>query len=357
MFMPWANVKDDLTIGPFNVWPWNKSRVSDSAIADHLDKYFKTHVDHYGRRVSSITMLSADDTFAPVSGRQMDNARLAVDCLLLAEVYPDVKAAVQNDDRSMAPPTADRYQLVTQRFVPGDSSFAVNVGGSVHAGEIGKLRVTCPWDQGGNSFPNDELLQGLSGLFARKAKAADRQRIARSLEWFRHAHTSGDGSSALTKVVMMATAFEILFSLPRHQKTAAFISEVRRRLDRAKTRTKTDTDSIGKARTYSLPGWWADDFYDLRSRVVHGDAIKASRMKYKGWLTHLIVADVVFGQCLWSELYDLKLVGKDTRKLSKQYDRLCPGQPKGWNEQRLKDWLNGDTKTHERLGWLPKARR
>ncbi|MCA9072818.1 MAG: hypothetical protein KDA84_28035, partial [Planctomycetaceae bacterium] len=252
MFMPWADVGKDTNIGPFTAWPWKKSRVSNSAIADHLENYFKGHVDHYGKPVSTITILSADDSFGTVAPKLMDKARLAVDCLLFAEIYPAVKAAVRTDNTYMAPPTADRYQLVKQQFAPGDSSFVVNIGGTSHMGQIGKLKVTCPWDRGGTSFPDEELLNGLAALLGTRVKAADRERIERSLEWFRLAHTSGDGSSTLTKVVMMATAFEILFGLPRHNKTKLFIQSVRDRLDRANTRTKTGVDAIGKTKTYSL---------------------------------------------------------------------------------------------------------
>ena len=214
MFMPWADLKKETKVGPFSVWAWDKSRVSDKAIADHLDHYFNSHIDHYGQPVSSVTILSADDTFAPTTARAMEKARFAADILLFAVVYPGVKATVRNDTRNMPPPTTDCFQLVKQRFTPGDTSFAVHVGGSVHAGQIGKLKVTCPCDLGGIGFPDDDLLQGLGRLFGRKVKADVRTRVARSLEWFRLAHTSGDGASALTKIVMMATAFEILLQIP-----------------------------------------------------------------------------------------------------------------------------------------------
>jgi hypothetical protein len=293
-------------------------------------------------------------------------ARLAADILLFSAVYPDVKAAVRGDNRNMAPPTADRFQLVNQSFTPGDRSFAVHSGGSIHVGQIGNLTVTRPWDLGGIGLPDDDLLQGLRRLFRRNVKADIRERVARSLEWFRLAHASGDAASALTKLVMMTTAFEILLQIPEGLgKTAKFIQAIESRLRRPQTKSETRLVpvKVGKKKgstksvTRSLPGWWADDFYDLRSRVVHGDPINLRRLKYKRWPTHLIVADVVFGECLVKELYDLRLFGHDIRRCSRRYDRLCPDQPSGWHERDLKDWLLGDCETHEQLGWLPKHKK
>src|SRR5207248_1420364 len=80
-FMPWANVKKDLSIGPFRLWQWDRSRVKDPAVAAHLEKYFQSHVDHHSKCVSSITIVSTNDTFAPVSSRYMENARIAADIL------------------------------------------------------------------------------------------------------------------------------------------------------------------------------------------------------------------------------------------------------------------------------------
>lgn len=358
MFMPWADKRKDHVIGPFRCWAWDKSRVSNADVAKHLDRYFKGHVDMYGNPVSSITILSESDDFSPVSKAMTDKARLAVDMLMFSVIYPGVKASVRNDTRNMPPPTADSFQLVKQRFTPGDKSFAIVTGDAMHAGEIGKLRVTRPWDVGGFGFPDEELLHGLAGVFGRRAKADTRERFKRSLEWFRLAHTSGDGASALTKLVMMSTAFEILLQIPDGPgKTQKFVQAVEDRICRPQTKKMTRSTikvgnkaGISKSATHSLPGWWANDFYDLRSRVVHGDVVQPNRLKYRRWLTHLIVADLVFGECIESDLYKLRLIGRDIRKSLRSH----AGNNANEIEQSMTDWLLGHSDVHRKLGWTAK---
>ena len=365
VFMPWADVKTDTKIGPFVMWVWDRSRVQNRSIAAYLDKYFTSHIDHFGKPVSSITIVSRNGLFAPASRNLLSKARTAADVLVFSEIYPGIKAAVCNDTRNMTPPTADRFQLVTQRFTPGDKMFSVQIGGTVHVGQINKLHVTRPWDLGGIGFPDEELLQGLGSLTSRKIDETSRERIRRSLEWFRLAHTSGDDTSALTKVMMMATAFEILLQIPEGPgKTANFIQAIESRVLRPSTKhdTRKVEIRVGKKKgtkksvNRSLPGWWAEGFYDLRSRIVHGDPVDVRRLKYRRWLTHLIVADLVFGQCLIEDLYAMNAFGAEIRRLSREYDRLCAGRPAGWNEQHLKDQLFGFADVHRKLGWLPRKR-
>ena len=127
MFMPWADIKVETTIGPFRIWEWDKSRVTDNAIAEHLDQYFKSQVDHYGNPVSSVTIVTTDDEFAPISSSLLDKARIAADMLLFSMVYPDLKARIAAKRIcARMPPTADRFQLIKQTFTPGDTSIAVH---------------------------------------------------------------------------------------------------------------------------------------------------------------------------------------------------------------------------------------
>lgn len=359
MFMPWADQQKDHVIGPFRSRAWDKSRVSNSCVAEHLDRYFKGYIDAYGKPVSTITILSNSDDFSPVPESTMEAARFAVDMLIFSAIYFGVKTSVRNDTPNMPPPTADRFQLVKQRFTPGDKSFAITTGGTMHAGQIGKLRVTCPLDVGGLGFPDEKLLHGLAGLFDQRVNQDTRERFKRSLEWFRLAHPSGDGVSDLAKIVMMSTAFEFLFQIPDGLgKTNKFIQAVEDRICRPQTKrlTRSIPIKVGKKAgtsklvTHSLPGWWANDFYDLRSRVVHGDVVPMSRLKYRRWLTHLIVADLVFGECIERELYKLGLIGRDIREIFRSHE----GNITNELEQSMTDWILGHWEIHHKLGWTTK---
>lgn len=241
LFMPWAGLGKETTVGRFTMVPWLKCTIPNQAVHAFLDRLLIRYVAHFGQPVNTITVVLQSNTFAPLSNRDREDARRAVDALLFSVIAPGLRAAVTDNNPKRAPPTADAYQLVSQRFQLGDDTIAIHVGGSVHIASVDRLTIPKPWDVGGPcGFLDDELLAALGKLLLSRKHAEVRERLFRSLEWFRLAHTVGDGSSEFTRAVMLATAFEVLFSLPRSQKTKQFIAEVEQRLVRPGTRKRTD---------------------------------------------------------------------------------------------------------------------
>jgi len=74
---------------------------------------------------------------------------------------------------------------------------------------------------------------------------------------------------------MMATAFEF----PRNEKRKHFVEHMERENRTPEFRTDTRTDNSGKTHTLSLVGCWAWDFYELRSRIVHGEPPRATQRR------------------------------------------------------------------------------
>ena len=152
------------------------------------------------------------------------------------------------------------------------------------------------------------------------------------------------------------TSFEILFALDENKgKTKQFIEAVERVITSKNTILARRTDYRGRSQNYSLPGWWAHDFYDLRSRIVHGDVIDHAAIQYAQWITHGIVADLVYWQCLVAELYELKCVGDSIRELAKEWDAAFPDEKPGTAEPLLAEWFLGFEPYQQVLGWIPKS--
>jgi len=357
-FMPWAGLTEELSIGPVRLRPWTPDIIRDEAIADHLTRYFRCYVDHQGVPVDSITLVNVGDReFAPLSEQEAGEARAAIDSLIFATICPSVNAAVSRDNRSMGPPTADRYQLISQAFRPGDEHISVRSSSNQSVCRVEETRFSCPWGLGGSfGFPDAQLLTGLSTLLSSDDLADSRERVFRSLQWFRLAHTDGDNISELMKLVLQCTLFEILFALDENKgKTKQFVKAVERRITSKNTALAYRTDCWGKTQNYSLPGWWAHDFYNLRSRIVHGDVIDHTAIQYAQWITHGIVADLVYWQCLVAELYELKCMGDSIRELAKEWDAAFPDEKPGTAEPLLAEWFLGFKPYQQVLGWLPKS--
>lgn len=76
----------------------------------------------------------------------------------------------------------------------------------------------------------------------------------------------------------------------------------------------TRTHESGRVFDLSLPACWVWDFYNLRSRIVHGDQVQAQELVFGDWITHLIVADLMFLLCMQAVLFDLRFLGDDVRQ-------------------------------------------
>jgi hypothetical protein len=355
LFMPWADLGQPLTLGPVTFTPWPEVNVHDSAVRQWLDRYFSRHLDPWGKPVRTVTLVSpGPPDFRPLWSEFTEDARRAVDALVFSIVCPSVRAAVTSDNRSLAPPTADRYQLLMERFSPGDDSIPVCVGGMRSVGSLDRITMPRPWDVGGSAcLPDDELVGGFGKMFDSGFPADVRERVFRSLEWFRFAHTVGDGASDYSKVVMMPTAFEILLEFPDDGKKRHFVQCAESKLKRDDTFAGIRHDRNGRPHTISLPACWAIDFYELRSRIVHGDPVKGEDLCFDRWISHLIVADLVFWQFLVEDMFARKLVGASIREIASNHHQVCRNEPFDEIACRYKDDLLGFKETHQVLGWRP----
>ena len=303
-FLPWVKFDNIIQLGPITFWPYYEEvskRITDMAVKGHLDKYFKTHVDHRGSPVDTITICSYTGAeFNSLNDTEYGQLRSAVDILVFASIAPQVDRAVCSNNPSWGPPSADIFELVTQNYEPGDDYFAVKAGSLLSGGlKIGDITFPQPWAKGGARASLDSgLLQGFNAYFSFTYSADKAERLFRSLEWFRLAHIEGGDISYFSKLVMMATALESLLQFPPIGKRKYFVDYVEDNIATNKFLRDTKTDHKGKSFTYSLAGCWAWDFYELRSAIVHGSHVSAKQLLYKSWITHLIVADLVFLEVL-----------------------------------------------------------
>lgn len=366
-FMPWAGLTSELQLGPITFWPYKtaaKTKISNKSIRDHLDRYFACYVDHKGLSVETITVCSHGvSDFRGLTDRESLETRSAVDALIFSIISSGIKNAVCIDNRSMGPPSADRYQLLVQNFQPGSDDISVQAG-SLHSGgwKIGAISFPKPWHMGGSSDrPDQELVQGFDKTFKKGFPSSLRSRLFRSLEWFRYTHTESDEVPTVAKIVMMATAFEIILDVPNVQNKSDWIAkELENKCTDHRSLRQIRKDRKGGKLNRSKLGWWAWDFYKLRNAIVHGDSIKPKLLQYrsivKDWLSQLIVADLVFWEYVSRELYSRKCIGGNARACSTHLDKLFPNEPAGTTERSIANWFLGFDEVHQSLGWLPRLK-
>lgn len=363
--MPWAGLKEKVEVGPVTFWPLSSltaKQVPDEALLSHLHRYFRCYVDHRGKPVDTITLCSHGSLdFRQLTPVEREHVRAAVDALTISVIGPATQTGVCMENNSMAPPSADRYQLVGQNLTPVNGSITVQAGNTLSGGyKISEISFPKPWSMGGPCPKTDsKWLAAFDRLFAIQDHVEAKNRLFRSLQWFRMAHIESDDVSELSRIVMMATAFEILLAIPQgSNKKEKMADEIEKRCGRSDSLQETRQDKKGEDHTRAKIGWWAWDFYELRNRIVHGNEIQANELLYPApnmdWITHRIVAALVFWECIVRELYDLGCLDKNVREREDRMVQL------GLSAEEPKTFildLLGFGDVHRALGWRPTARR
>ena len=326
-------------------------------IKTHLNKYFKSYVDYQGNPVDTIIVCSHGNVdFRNLSDSEYRDLRNAVDILIFVAIAPQVKNAVCANNKSWGPPSGDVFELVTQNFNLRDDYIAVKAGSLLSGGwRIGEITFPKPWATGGGLWRHEEeLIQGLDKCFSAGFSGDVRERLFRSLEWFRMAHIESGQVSELSKVVMMATGFEILLQFPREGKRKHFVDYMEKYI--ASDDFHKDNRTTGKGKTFPLrlAGCWAWDFYELRNHIVHGDSILLKDLIYRDWITHLIVADLVFLELVKRVLFDQKCIGNNVRSCAEEFAK--GKDPNNGSIELLARWFLGFNDVHRALGWIPKRR-
>jgi hypothetical protein len=139
---------------------------------------------------------------------------------------------------------------------------------------------------------------------------------------------------------MMATAFEVLLEVPEEEGKSDWIAKAVGRRCATSDAIMDIAEEGRRRRSVARPrvARWAYDFYRLRCDIVHGDEVPASRLTYPcaglPWMTHRIVADLLYWELMTRELFSLRCLGSDIRSHAAELharlfdsckgDRSCP---------------------------------
>jgi len=298
--LPWLELAD-IQIGNAIFWKYDTSVISDGDTKAYLDKYVKCYVDKHQKPVKTLSIASYKDKnyFEPLTAEEYQELNFARNILCFLCIGEQSRIALANKNSSIGPPSSDIFDMVSQNFIPGTEDIAVKSGSMTSGGwTLDKIHFQEPWSTGGFfKNLNRYVLDAINTLLTLPEHEDFKNRLLRSSEWFRLAHLENGSISPFFRAVMMATAFEIIFDIPNVRDKAGFLSD---KIDQTIARDNfiQATRQYGKAneksKTRSVAAWWGWDFYKLRNSVVHGDNIPMSDLIYSDWITHTIVADMMF---------------------------------------------------------------
>ena len=154
-------------------------------------------------------------------------------------------------------------------------------------------------------------------------------------------------------MLFRSTGFEILLEFPKDGKRRYFTDYVEKNISSDKFLRGTRMDHKGKIHNMSLASCWAWDFYNLRSKIVHGDSIPNQDLIFRDWITHLIVSDLVFLECLKRELFRNKCIGDNVYSCAEKITKSSDEHEKKAVVESLARWFLGFNNVHRKLGWVP----
>jgi hypothetical protein len=358
-FMPWADLKKSVTLGPVTFWPYRSeaaSRINDPKLRSYLDRYFESYVDNNGQSVDTITVCSYENTnFRELKEEEFKDLRSCSDAIIFSVIAPQAQNAVCANINSIGPPSSDAFTLITQNFQMDNDYVHVRAGSRLSAGwKVGEVTFPRPWSMGGSlGIPDKKIVKALGKCVSLVFPQELKERLFRSLEWFRLAHTESEQISELSKIVMMATGFEILLNFPNYGKSKYFTGYVEDNISSAKFARGTRVNHKGKSFDMSLASCWAWDFYNLRSKIVHGDSVSYQDLIFRDWITHLIVSDLVFLECTKRELFRNKCIGDDVYLYADKIAKSSEEHERNAVVESLARGVLGFDDVHRALGWVP----
>ena len=365
-FLPWIGdrIKESIKIGSITFWPYPDEadkRITEAETKNKLNEFFKRFVNLKGEPVGKVVMCSyKDEVFHEFTLKEYYEMRNAVNALIFSAITSQTVSAVKASPsgRYFPPPNSNVFELAS--FVPGNDFILTSDG----VWELSDIAFQNPIPQGGKLWGyNKEIIKCFDICFSKRRSEVikgDISRLTRSLEWFKLAHTEDNLISYNTKtfneevsypskIVMMATAFEILFNLPNYGKGKKFTKKVEDCIRKSTAKTLIEeirTDEEKKNTNRTRAGWWAWDFYQLRNGAVHGNAISPSDLIYKeNWITYPIVADLVYLVCVENLLIKNNCIDDKMKSSIKRQNKL-------WSIPFPIQWTFNLEPIYKILGWI-----
>lgn len=330
-YLPWAPFDWDyigggLRLGKVVFRPLSDDALQgiDQQIADYLRLYFSRYRDLYNAPVNTITLCHYDPKhrglLEPMSDAQQAEFAGIIDALTFCCIWGELRETFEWGRRIKPPPNSETLESRAHRFSPdvlADPPMVTLVThGLWHTEQVDKIffQIPLPAHHRGKIQPNMELMDLLNHLFAESFDPKLRERILRSLRWFRVAHRQVQALDAEIQIVEICTALEVLLNLPKHGKRKDFAQKVEQWI----TATEGEEDVVrveesANQQPSSLTtkaGLWAQNFYELRSTIVH-EGIQSDELLYypavdahdqPSQVSQLSVASLVYGALLIQEI-------------------------------------------------------
>jgi hypothetical protein len=370
----WDYIGGELRLGKVVFRPLSDDALQgiDQQIADYLRLYFSRFRDLYNAPVNTITLCHYDPEhrglLEPMSDAQQAEFAGIIDALTFCCIWGELRETFEWGRRIKPPPNSETLESRAHRFSPdvlADPPMVTLVThGLMHTEQVDKIffQMPLPAHHRGKIQPNLELLELLNQVFNDSFDPQLRERLLRSLRWFRIAHRQVQTIDAEIQIVEICTALEVLLNLQRdrNRKNNPFVQAVEQWI----TATEGEEDVVRveesanqqRSSLTTKAGLWAQNFYELRNAIVH-EGIQSDELLYypavdahgqPSQVSQLSVASLVYGALLIQEI-DAQ-VGYLHPAVREAID--APQEERAFMNQLYKRSAWGVRDCLERLGWV-----
>lgn len=177
--------------------------------------------------------------------------------------------------------TSENFIFIVQNFIPRNDYMATSSGYIVNKLNGGLKVVSTMFDEpiyipeNKLNHINWDMFNALKDCHKKKRKLFNKIMIATELYF--ESYFNNDSFSMNARVLLAMSAFETLLDLPNRSQRAVFTD-----LIEAFTKNKRDTyrtfsyEKNGPRQRRTIQAMWANKFYSLRNKIIHGGKLKSS---------------------------------------------------------------------------------
>lgn len=317
IIMPYLPLEGVIKFSGLKLWSFQKNLdqfVKDEPLKEHLKKLTGCYQFYRGHVLQNPTIISVGKAdFSNPSRRTIAKIEALKNILLLASV-------LENNSWSFT--TSDNFEVFYQRFNVGDDNISTS-GGSIHrilAGgyKLGEIAFTKPEHI---NIPlkfgaKGSIIRALEDCLTNSSTIPAKSQVIQSLNPFFNAYRNSHEHSPQSRILLMIMAFELLFGETGRPQ---FRTNIQRysTLSSPLTMPTHNYPIVNYGRVTSneqltLNQIWAEEFYKLRHKIIHGDSVYSDDFIFKDLLSlvsprepYFSIAVNFFVVCVINKLRDL----------------------------------------------------
>lgn len=340
-YFPYLNMVDtaEIAFPELGVKVWNydlkaNDYISDPAIRSQVDLIIKANVGRW-YEVKNIGIISVGNIdWRKLTTEELEICR-EVRLLLFIRTIARTGTIERNPNLHHSLYTTENFMLTTQNFSVNNTEMGITSGFIKRTTDYGFKLAEVKFQRPDHvpqplQFIGDkELLSDLLRL--RKYQKKLYRRLLRAIEALSQGYSNDSGLSMSSRIPIITSAYESPFDLPEKNQretlknyfkanfTPTFQRKYRYSSKRSATRSVWEVEDLSVM--------WADKFYTLRNKIIHGAPLKASEYTFRGKQDHFDIAVIFF-------IFGLKKIMSSKPRMPNTIDEVHWKVPK----ERDDDW-------------------